>query len=205
MSVMPTSDTRSRSVRTLRQAEVPGYPSLSTTSPSLIPLFHRFPFSGRFGKYFTNRRSRFRGSITGERKLCRPRTCVPGFWIFQTSSGHFLKSPRITASRSSITGEKPLCLPRTCVPGFWIFPTSSRRLFEKPQAPSIPITSKPVDVPEIWQDYQPQSGSWLNSAARSLVAIAIIILPFFVEHITQPVKASTKYEIRLIYRPIWRN
>jgi TonB family protein len=76
----------------------------------------------------------------------------------------------------------------------WILdlPNQIRGLFEKPKAPSIPITSKPVDVPEIWQDYQPQSGSWMNSLLVHLVGIAVILLPFLVAHITQPPKASAK-------------
>jgi TonB family protein len=79
----------------------------------------------------------------------------------------------------------------------WILdlPNQLRALFEKPKAPSIPITSKPVDVPEIWQDYRPQSGSWLNSLLVHLVVFVIILLPFLVQHITQPVKASSKYEM----------
>jgi TonB family protein len=47
----------------------------------------------------------------------------------------------------------------------------------------------------MWQDYQPQSGSWLNSLLVHLVGLAIIMLPFFVKQIVEPVKASTKSEV----------
>jgi TonB family protein len=78
-------------------------------------------------------------------------------------------------------------------PWFLDLPCQLRVLFEKPKAPSIPITSKPIDVPEIWQDYRPQSGSWLNSLLVHLVGIAIILLPFFIQYTITPVKAPTKY------------
>jgi TonB family protein len=80
-------------------------------------------------------------------------------------------------------------------PWFLDLPDQLRGLFEKPKAPSIPITSKPIDVPEIWQDYRPQSSSWLNSLLVHLVGIAIVMLPFVVQRPTPRVKVSTKYEM----------
>jgi TonB family protein len=103
------------------------------------------------------------------------------------------EKPQANVPKEYYRGEVPL--PATDMrPWFMDLPNQLRGLFEKPKAPSIPITSKPVDVPEMWQDYQPQSGSWLNSLLVHLTAIAIIILPFFVSRVTQQVKASTKYE-----------
>jgi TonB family protein len=104
-----------------------------------------------------------------------------------------LREPKITVPKEYYRGK--VNLPATDMrPWFLDIPNELRVLFEKPKPPSIPITSTPVDVPEMWQDYQPQSGSWLNSLLLHLMAIAIIILPFFVEHMTRQVKASTKYE-----------
>ena len=104
-----------------------------------------------------------------------------------------LREPKITVPKEYYRGEAPL--PATDMrPWILDIPNELRTLFEKPKPPSIPITSTPVDVPQIWQDYQPESGSWLNSLLLHLMAIAIIILPFFVSRITQQVKASTKYE-----------
>ena len=103
------------------------------------------------------------------------------------------EKPKAAIPKEYYRGEVPL--PATDMrPWFLDLPHQLKGLFEKPKAPSIPITSNPVDVPEIWQDYQPQSGSWLNSLLAHLVAISIVVLPFFVAHMTQPVKASTKYE-----------
>jgi TonB family protein len=105
------------------------------------------------------------------------------------------EKPKITASTEAYYRGKAT-LPATDMrPWILDLPNQLKALFEKPQAPSIPITSHPVDVPEIWQDYQPQSGSWLNSLLVHAVGIAIILLPFFVQHITQPVKASSKPEV----------
>ena len=104
-----------------------------------------------------------------------------------------LREPKITVPKEYYRGKA--ALPATDMrPWFMDIPNELRTLFEKPKPPSIPITSTPVDVPQIWQDYQPQSGSWLNSLLLHLMAVAIIILPFFVSHMTQQVKASTKYE-----------
>ena len=80
-------------------------------------------------------------------------------------------------------------------PWFLDLPEQLWSLFEKPKAPSIPITSKPIDVLEIWQDFRPQSGSWLNSLLVHLVGIAIVLLPFVVQRPTPRVGASTKYEM----------
>jgi len=104
------------------------------------------------------------------------------------------REPKITVPKQYYRGE--VALPATDMrPWFMDLPNQIRGLFEKPQAPAIPITSAPVDVPELWQDFQQQPGSWLNSVLVHLVAITILILPFFIEHLTRPAKASTKYEM----------
>jgi len=105
-----------------------------------------------------------------------------------------LREPKITVPEKYYRGRATL--PATDMrPWFLDLPNQLRVLFEKPKASSIPITSKPVDVPEIRQDYQPQSGSWLNSLLVHLVGVAIITLPFFIQRKTTPVKVSTKFEM----------
>ena len=89
-----------------------------------------------------------------------------------------------------------ICLPTDMRPWILDIPNEIKALFEKPKPTSIPITSQPVDVPELWQDYQPQSGSWPNSVLAHAVVVAIIVLPFLVKSmINQPVKALTKAEV----------
>jgi TonB family protein len=105
-----------------------------------------------------------------------------------------IREPKITVPKQYYRGK--VNLPATDMrPWFLDLPHQLKALFEKPKAPSIPITSKPVDVPEMWQDYQPQSGSWLNSLLVHLVGLAIIMLPFFVKQIVEPVKASTHSQL----------
>ncbi len=104
------------------------------------------------------------------------------------------RQPKITVPEKYYRGQT--ALPATDMrPWFLDLPNQLRALFETPKPPSIPITSKPIDVPEIWQDYQPQSGSWLNSLLVHLVGIAIILLPILVQHKTTPVKVSTRFQM----------
>jgi len=117
----------------------------------------------------------------------------PWFLDLPNQLRSLFEKPKDNVPKEYYRGEVPL--PATDMgPWFVDLPNQLKGLFEKPKPPSIPITSKPVDVPEMWQDYQPQSGSWLNSMLVHLMAIAIIILPFFVSRVTQQVKASTKFE-----------
>jgi protein TonB len=55
-----------------------------------------------------------------------------------------------------------------------------RSLWEKPAPPSIPITSKPIEVADIWQDYKPQKTSWLNSLLVNIAIIAALFLPYLI-------------------------
>jgi periplasmic protein TonB len=57
---------------------------------------------------------------------------------------------------------------------------SVRSLFEKPEPPSIPITSQPIEVPDIWQDYKPQWYSGVNSLLIIAILLAMVIMPSLV-------------------------
>lgn len=104
------------------------------------------------------------------------------------------REPQITVPRHYYRGEAPLPLTEMR-PWYRDLPNQIRSLFEKPKAPPIPLTSQPIDVPDIWQDYQPQPASWLNSLLVHGLALVAIILPFAVERMVRPVKASSNYEI----------
>jgi TonB family protein len=117
----------------------------------------------------------------------------PWFLDLPSQLKSLFEKPKTNIPKKYYRGEVPL--PATDMrPWFLDLPNQLRALFEKPKAPLIPLTSKPVDVPELWQDYQPQSGSWMNSLLLHLTAIAIIILPFFVKQLVEPPKASSKVE-----------
>ncbi|MGH9449896.1 MAG: energy transducer TonB [Terriglobia bacterium] len=62
-----------------------------------------------------------------------------------------------------------------------------RGLREKPAAPSIPITSQPVAVEDIWQDYKPQKASFINSILVNILIVAVIFLPYLIMEWRHPV------------------
>jgi protein TonB len=49
--------------------------------------------------------------------------------------------------------------------------------------------------PDIWRDYGPQGASWMNSVLVHTMALAFLILPFYIQRMVTPVKASNKVEI----------
>jgi TonB family protein len=139
--------------------------------------------------------------VTVPREYYRGKVALPATdmrpWILDIPNQlrALFEKPKITASTKEYYRGRAT-LPATDMrPWILDLPNQLRALFEKPKPPSIPITSKPIDVPEMWQDYQPQSGSWMNSLLVHAVGVAIILLPFFVARINQPVKASTKYDV----------
>jgi len=103
-----------------------------------------------------------------------------------------LREPKVTVPAEYYRGEANLPLTEMA-PWYRDLPNQLRALFEKPKAPPIPLTSKPIDVPDVFQDYQLQPASWLNSVLVHAIGITIMLLPFAMEHLTQPVKAANKY------------
>lgn len=62
-----------------------------------------------------------------------------------------------------------------------------RGLREKPAPPAIPITSQPVDVPDLWQDFKPQKFSWLNGVLVNILIVAAVVLPYLIMEWRHPV------------------
>jgi len=48
---------------------------------------------------------------------------------------------------------------------------------------------------DIWRDFRMQAGSWVNSALVHTVAITLLVLPYILTRMWQPVKAASKTEI----------
>jgi len=48
--------------------------------------------------------------------------------------------------------------------------------------------------PDIWRDYRMQAGSWVNSALVHVIAILLLLLPYIIMNLHQPVKAASKLE-----------
>lgn len=105
-----------------------------------------------------------------------------------------LREPKITVPRKYYRGEMALPISEM-QPWYRDLPNQIRSLFEKPKPPAIPLTSKPVDVPDIWQDYQPQAGSWVNSALVHVIGLTALFLPFMIKQIVPQVEASPKFEL----------
>ncbi|MBI1941547.1 MAG: hypothetical protein HYS33_08590, partial [Acidobacteria bacterium] len=104
------------------------------------------------------------------------------------------REPKLTVPRQYYRGEAALPLSEMR-PWYRDLRNQFRTLFEKPKAPPIPLTSQPIDIPDIWQDYQPQTASWVNSVLVHAVAVVALILPFMIHRMVTPVKASSKIEI----------
>jgi protein TonB len=104
------------------------------------------------------------------------------------------REPKITVPQKYYRGEARLPITEMR-PWYRDLPNLFRALFEKPEAPRIPLTSQPVEVPNIWQDYPQQPGSWVTSLLVHAVALAALVLPFAIERMLTPVKAATKYEL----------
>jgi len=87
-----------------------------------------------------------------------------------------LREPKITIPKEYYRGKATL--PATDTRPWFPDPNQLALPFEKPKAPSIPITSKPIDVPEAWQDYQllldldPEAIKWRR---RTMYLLSVIL------------------------------
>jgi TonB family protein len=61
-------------------------------------------------------------------------------------------------------------------------------------AGSLIFKSRPYP-PDIWNDYRMQAASWVNSVLVHTIAITLLLLPYILIRMWQPVKAATKTEI----------
>ncbi len=103
-----------------------------------------------------------------------------------------LREPKITVPPQYYRGEAKLPVTEMR-PWYRELPGQIKALFEKPRP--LAVTSRPVDVPDIWQDYRQQPASWLNSVLVHIVALVALFLPFAIGRMLTPVRASNKYEV----------
>ena len=79
-------------------------------------------------------------------------------------------------------------------PWFLDIPNRLRILFAKPKPWKGQV--QPLELPDMWADYQPHKASWMNSALAHLMLVAILTVPFYVQGLLNPpVAESTTYEI----------
>ncbi len=79
-------------------------------------------------------------------------------------------------------------------PWFLDIPNRFRIAFAKPK--SWQGSVKPIELPDMWADYQPQKASWINSALAHLMMVAIFTVPFYIQRLLNPpVTESATYEV----------
>jgi protein TonB len=104
------------------------------------------------------------------------------------------REPKLTVPQKYYRGEATLPVSEMR-PWYRDLPNQFKSLFEKPRPPAIPLTSKPLDLPDMWQDYRQEPASWVNSVLVHLIAITALVLPFAIQRIITPVQASSKFEV----------
>jgi periplasmic protein TonB len=102
-----------------------------------------------------------------------------------------MREPKITVPKQYYKGEAALPVVEM-TPWYRDIRNQWKVLFEKPTPPLIPLTSHPVEVPNIWKDYQQQPVSWLNSLLVHCLVIVALILPFVISGWVQPVRAKSQ-------------
>src|SRR5579864_5192933 len=90
-----------------------------------------------------------------------------------------MREPKITVPQKYYRGEAALPVVEM-KPWYRDIPNQIKVLFEKPKPPLIPLTSHPIDVPDIWQDYEQQPVSWLNSLLVHVLVVVALIIPFVI-------------------------
>ena len=61
-------------------------------------------------------------------------------------------------------------------------------------AGSLIFKSRPYP-PDIWHDFRMQKASWVNSALVHTIALTLLLLPYILARMWQPVKAATRTEV----------
>ncbi|MGH9404926.1 MAG: energy transducer TonB [Terriglobia bacterium] len=89
------------------------------------------------------------------------------------------KTPRMSVPAKYYHGEATLPLSDT-KPLARELVDRVKSLWEKPAPPSIPITSQPIDVPDIWQDYKPRKLSFVNGLVINIAIVGAIFLPYLI-------------------------
>lgn len=115
----------------------------------------------------------------------------------------WLRQPRITVPREYYRGEVPL--PITEMRQWYRdLPSQLKQLPEISHylllrlGRRLHLLPKSMEVPDIWQDFRQQPGSWLNSLLVHAVALAALFLPYVISRIfikPKPVETATVIDI----------
>jgi len=127
-----------------------------------------------------------------------------------------LREPKITVPKEYYRGKATP--PATDKPPWFMDPNQLSLPFEKPKAPSIPITSEPIDVPEIPEDWQllleldPEAIKWrrrtmylLSVILHGILVLILVFSPDLLRRGKQmmgfPVGAAPKKEYSYLFLP----
>ena len=80
-------------------------------------------------------------------------------------------------------GETPVCF-LGVIAGFALGEFAGSLIFKNRPYP-----------PDIWHDYRMQAASWVNSVLVHSIALTLLLLPYILSRMWQPVKAATKLEV----------
>ena len=86
------------------------------------------------------------------------------------------------------------------LPWYRNLPNQVRLMFEKPKAPRVHVTSQPIEVRKIWQDYQWQPSSLLNSVLFHALVVAALTIPFIMTR-PKPVMSDSGTFSRIYFSP----
>ena len=104
-----------------------------------------------------------------------------------------LREPRITVPAEYYRGEAQLPLSEMR-PWFKDLPSTLRQLPELSHygllrlGRALHLLPKSMEVPDIWQDFRQEPGSWVNSLLVHLVALTALVLPYFIARWLHPPK-----------------
>jgi TonB family protein len=71
-------------------------------------------------------------------------------------------------------------------------PAQIQALLATPKGASANFPSRVADVPDLWQDYLPDPYSWANSLLIHLFALTLLVLPFALRQVINPVHVPGK-------------
>jgi len=111
------------------------------------------------------------------------------------------REPKVTVNADYCSDESLLPL-SDMRPWYRDLPAQLGSLFETDKPSAISLSSRPVEVPEIWQDFQPHPASWGNALLAHVLAVTAMILPFALKNMLKPVQIPKRpFELTRIFLP----
>jgi periplasmic protein TonB len=108
------------------------------------------------------------------------------------------REPKVSVSADYCSDE--IYLPLSDMrPWYRDLPAQIGSLFETNKPPAISLSSRPIEVPEIWQDFQPHPASWGNALVAHVLAVTAIILPFALKNMLEPVEMPKRVIVYVDY------